>query len=79
MAIEFAPPPNMVSQGAVSVNFMRLFGDVWLFGAAVAPTNGTSGDGAGWAGKGSMYLDSNAGEIYTNTNTKASPTWTNQT
>lgn len=79
MAITQAPPPNMLSKGAVSANFVRLFGSVWLFGAAVAPTNGTSGDGASWADKGSMYIDSNAGELYLNTNTKASPTWTKQT
>ncbi|MHC4180713.1 MAG: hypothetical protein ACYSWU_24705 [Planctomycetota bacterium] len=79
MAITQAPPPNMVTKGAISANFFRLFGDVWLFGAATTPTDGTSGDGAGWAGIGSIYIDSDAGEIYTNTNTKASPTWTNQT
>lgn len=81
MAILYAPPPNVVSQGATAHNFLRLFGDVWMIGAATTPTDGVAGtgDGAGWAGVGSIYIDSNAGEIYTNTGTKASPTWTNQT
>src|SRR5229473_1694125 len=43
---------------------------------AGAPTNGTSGTGAGKAGVGSLYIDTTAGVWYTNTNTKASPTWT---
>lgn len=42
---------------------------------AGAPTNGTSGTGAGVAGPGSVYVDRTAGVWYTNTNTKASPTW----
>lgn len=41
-----------------------------------APTDGTSGTGATYAGPGSIYIDYAAGTLYTNTNTKASPTWT---
>lgn len=41
-----------------------------------APTDGTSGTGAGFAGPGSMYVNIANGKWYTNTNTKASPTWT---
>ncbi len=41
-----------------------------------APTNGTSGTGAGSAGPGSVYIDYATGNWYMNTNTKASPTWT---
>lgn len=40
-----------------------------------APTDGTSGTGAGFAGPGSMYFDTATGLIYTNTGTKLSPTW----
>lgn len=57
---------------------IHLGGNQWIIGAEAAPTNGTSGDGAGWAGPGSMYIDRTAstGKAYINTNTKASPTWT---
>ena len=43
-----------------------------------APTDGTSGTGAGVAGPGSVYIDNTAavGAWYFNSNTKASPTWT---
>lgn len=40
-----------------------------------APTNGTSGTGAGFAGIGSTYTDTVTGNCYINTGTKASPTW----
>src|SRR5690348_4133615 len=40
---------------------------------AGAPTDGTTG--AGVAGPGSLYVDTANGAIYSNTNTKASPTW----
>jgi len=52
---------------------------VWLFHNAGVPSDGTSGTGAGWAGPGSLCLDRTNGELYTNQNTKASPTWVNQT
>lgn len=43
-----------------------------------APTNGTSGTGAGVAGPGSVYIDNTSavGAWYFNSNTTASPTWT---
>lgn len=40
-----------------------------------APTNGTSGSGAGKAGPSSLYADA-LGGLYINTGTKASPVWT---
>ena len=43
---------------------------------AGAPTDGTSGDGAGEACPGSLYIDITNGKLYINTNTKASPTYT---
>ncbi len=42
---------------------------------AGAPTDGTSGDGAGVANPGSLYIDITNGKLYINTNTKASPTY----
>jgi len=43
---------------------------------AGAPTNGTSGTFAGLAGPGCVLLDITNKNLYINTNTKASPTWT---
>lgn len=40
-----------------------------------APSNGTSGTGAGLCGPGSTYTRLSNGVKYYNTNTKASPTW----
>ncbi len=40
-----------------------------------APTNGTSGTGAGVDGPGSLYIDYVTGSWYVNSNTKLSPTW----
>lgn len=40
-----------------------------------APTNGTSGSGAGFAGMGSFYTDTVTGNCYINLGTMASPTW----
>lgn len=48
---------------------------VFLVNAGV-PTSGTSGNGAGQAGPGSLLFDYTNGQAYINTNTKASPTWT---
>ena len=49
--------------------------DVWDLVKAGAPTNGTSGDGAGFAGPMSQLWDVTNKKNYLNTNTKASPTW----
>jgi len=59
-----------VGAGAVNVDACRI-----LAGAG-APTDGTSGTGAGDAGPGSLYSDVTNAFLYINTNTKASPTWT---
>jgi hypothetical protein len=40
-----------------------------------APTNGSSGTGVNVAGPGSFYIRTSNGAVYVNTNTKASPTW----
>lgn len=50
--------------------------DIFLTTGAGAPTNGTSGTGAGLTGKGSLHTDATNGKLYINTGTKASPTWT---
>lgn len=42
---------------------------------AGAPTNGTSGTLAGYAGPGGLVVDITNKFLYINTNTKASPTW----
>jgi hypothetical protein len=41
-----------------------------------APTNGTTGTGAGKAGPGSTYMNITNGTLYRQTGTLASPTWT---
>jgi hypothetical protein len=52
---------------------------LYIFSHSTTPSDGTSGTGAGITGKGSICMAEDTGEIYTNTGTKASPTWTNQT
>jgi hypothetical protein len=49
--------------------------DVWTIAAGASPTNGTSGDGAGITGPGSIYIDTANAVAYINTGTLASPTW----
>ena len=69
-----------LTKGAAGSKSGVMFGSgAWLFVNTGVPTDGTSGTGAGWAGPGSICMDVSTGEIYTNTGTKASPTWTNQT
>jgi len=48
---------------------------VWRLADSGAPTDGTSGTGVGFAGKGSTYTDTATGLIYVNTGTAASPVW----
>ena len=45
------------------------------FTGTAAPVNGAAGTGFGVAGPGSLYFRTD-GAVYANTNTKASPTWT---
>lgn len=49
--------------------------NVVIFPNAGAPVDGTSGTGAGLFGPGSLVADYTNGQLYINTNTKASPTW----
>lgn len=53
---------------------VRFANDIVQSTGSAAPTNGTSGTGAGVSGPGSVYFRTN-GSVYVNTNTKASPTW----
>jgi hypothetical protein len=46
-----------------------------IFTNAGAPTNGTSGTGAGIAGPGSMCIDTTNFNLYLNGGTTSSPTW----
>jgi hypothetical protein len=54
---------------------IRIGNAVAFISGAGAPTNGTSGTGVGYAGPGSVYSDVTNKQLYTNTNTAASPTW----
>ena len=47
-----------------------------VFSKAGVPTDGTSGDGVDFAGPGSLCIDVTNKDVYMNTNTLASPTWT---
>jgi hypothetical protein len=56
--------------------FVPIIGNDILFATtAGAPTDGTSGTGAGTHGKGSLCVDRTNGKLYINGNTNASPTW----
>lgn len=68
-----------VRGGVAAHGGVDLGNSVWVFTNNGVPSDGVSGTGAGWAGPGSLCIDRANGELYTNTNTKASPTWTNQT
>lgn len=50
--------------------------DVVIFRKSSGPTDGASGDGAGYANTGSLLIQTNNGRLYINTGSKASPTWT---
>ena len=71
-------PVNQITLGVAGSRHFHFGFNVWLVSAAAAPTDGTSGDGAGWAGPGSMYIDRTAstGAVYRNSGTKSSPVWT---
>jgi hypothetical protein len=55
---------------------IRMSNEVCVINGATAPVDGTEGTGAGFAGPGSLYVQTASGvAVYVNTNTKASPTW----
>lgn len=71
------PPINYQSKGAMACKGMLIdpANSIWVFSVAGALTDGAAGDGAGWAGKGSLAVRADTGNWYRNTNTKLSPTW----
>ena len=72
-----AGPVTTRTEGAAAFDGGLSIGNgVWLLTVTGAPTNGTSGDGAGFAGKGSLLSRYDNGTLYQNTGTAASPTWT---
>lgn len=58
------------------LNNLTLGNDIAILTNAGAPTSGTSGTGAKKAGPGCLLIDTTNKNIYMNTNTKVSPTWT---
>ena len=54
---------------------LRLSNDVCTLQKAGSPVDGTSGDGAGFAGPGSLCIDTAGADAYMNAGTKASPVW----
>jgi len=54
---------------------VRFTNDVVIMENAGAPTSGTSGTGNGFAGKGSICIDTTNGDLYVNIATKTSPDW----
>jgi len=63
-------------KGAIGADGGMYIGNsIWVISVSGAPTNGTSGTGAGFAGPGSIAC-STSGNHYRNSGTKASPTWT---
>jgi hypothetical protein len=54
---------------------MPVASDVVFLASNGAPTDGTSGTGAGVAGPGSLCSDYLNAKLYINSNTKASPLW----
>ena len=69
---------NKGTDGTFKVGRLVIKQNVLFLSGSGAPTNGASGTGAGIAGPGSLYVDTDngAGNHYRNTNTQASPTWT---
>ena len=66
---------TLVSYDTALLHSAEMTNGARLFDGAGAPVDGTSGTGAGSAGKGSLYIDVSGAKLYINTNTKASPTW----
>ncbi len=67
------------SKGVWKCTSLILANSIAIITGNGAPTNGTAGTFAKRANKGSLYIDYSTGNWYTNTNTQASPTWTQVT
>jgi hypothetical protein len=70
MTIFMCPPDSGESANIIEGSRKRAWRN------AGAPSDGTSGTYAGIADKGDLLIDTTNGTLYQNTNTKASPTWT---
>lgn len=72
------PHPDTLTKGPFEAGVHLISKKYGIWTGIVAngtPVNGTSGSGAGWAGKGSTLVDATAGNWYRNTGTTASPVW----
>ncbi len=63
------------SRRPIMAPFIRFTDGVEMRMGTSAPTDGTSGTGAGEADKGSAYFDSGSGTMYLNQGTTAAPQW----
>lgn len=73
------PPQNLVTKGVGAFGrgmCLDRANGIFILVVPGAPVSGVNGDGAGWAGPGSVMIRSDTGAWYRNSNTKASPTWT---
>lgn len=66
--------PNLSTKGTLMAGAFRLTSGVQWFSGSGAPVNGTTGKNQ--AQTGSFYVRTSNGAFYSNTGTKASPTWT---
>jgi hypothetical protein len=59
-------------------NTQAMLNDLVFNGIFILVKGGVPGatDGVGFAGKGSLCIDSASGKLYSNTGTAAAPTWT---
>lgn len=55
---------------------VKLTDDVWMLVYDEAPTSGIDGDGAQYAGPGSLYVDYANAALYINARTSTMPNWT---
>lgn len=71
-ALDVSPPPVVhLQRGMILTDAICLGNDVYIIAVAGTPTGGD-----GWAGPGTIVIDYSGFKIFQNTNTKASPTWT---
>lgn len=60
---------------SVASGILNFENDIYVYTKAGAPTNGTSGTGAGVGGPGTLCVDYTNKLLYMNEGTKASPSW----
>lgn len=64
-----------LARGGAKLGVVMLEGGTVLMDGSGAPTDGTTGTGAGFAGRGSLYFRTDNGLLYRNGGTSASPAW----